>query len=57
MSPWDLIGWLIALPLVALSFLFTFAILYAIVKQASKQPKTDEPKRRHLRILDDNEPA
>lgn len=57
MSPWELIGWVIALPLVVFSLVITFALLYAAVKHVATSGKTEERKKRHLRIVEDNEPA
>jgi len=57
MSPWEVIGWVIALPLIAFSLLITVALLVGVVKHVTKKKETPETKGRHLRLLDDNEPA
>lgn len=55
MSPWEIIGWAIAVPLIVLSVLFVFAVSVAVVrvivnrgKRRQKKTATDEP---HLKAV------
>jgi hypothetical protein len=60
MSPWDVIGWAIAIPFAMFAMLFVGALLVAIVKTAGKKQETKEVKphpSRRLRIVEDDEPA
>ena len=52
MSPWEIIGWTIAIPMLLLTTLFVFALLTAVVKQIVKPRKTTANKPR-LRLVDD----
>jgi len=36
MSPWEIIGWTIALPMVVFAALFAFAVLVAVVRVIAK---------------------
>lgn len=51
MSPWELIGWAIAIPMILLTALFVFALLIAVVKQIVKPRKTTARKPK-LRLVD-----
>lgn len=51
MSPWELIGWAIAIPMILLTALFVFALLIAVVKQIVKPRKTTASKPK-LRLVD-----
>jgi hypothetical protein len=55
MSPWEVIGWTIAIPMVLTALLFVFALTGAIFKTLSKPRKSvsEHPARRHLRIVED----
>jgi hypothetical protein len=50
MSPWDLIGWLIAIPLVFMTVLFSFAMVIGLTRYGRKQAKG---KKSHLKLVDD----
>ena len=52
MSPWEVIGWAIAIPMILLTTLFVFALLGAVVKQIVKPRKTTATKPK-LRLVDD----
>ena len=52
MSPWELIGWAIAIPMILLTGLFVFALLVTAVKQIVKPRKTTATKPK-LRLVDD----
>jgi hypothetical protein len=56
MSPWELIGWTIAIPMALVTFVFVFALIGAIFKALSKPPKSvkEHPARRHLRLVEDD---
>jgi len=56
MSPWEVIGWTIAIPMVALTGLFVYALLVAAVKQIVKrgQKQTANKPKRHLRLVDED---
>jgi hypothetical protein len=56
MSPWEVIGWTIAIPMVLTALLFVFALTGAIFKTLSKPPKSvsEHPSHRHLRIVEDD---
>jgi len=53
-SPWEIIGWAIAVPLVSLSALFVFAVSVAAVRVTVKAPRRRQTvaKDRHLRAVD-----
>lgn len=53
MSPWEIIGWAIALPIAAMSLLFLGALLTALVKYPSKRASKPEPGK--LRLVEDND--
>lgn len=58
MSPWDVIGWAIAIPFVLFSFLLAFAFVVAMVRHATKkEERKPEPRERRLRIVEDDDPA
>ena len=57
MSPWDVIGWAIAIPFVLLTLLFVGAFLVALVKTAGKKEDPKPHPSRRLRIVEDDEPA
>jgi hypothetical protein len=54
MSPWEIIGWTIAIPMVLFTGLVVFASVVAVVKQIAKpqKPTANKPKR-HLRLVED----
>lgn len=52
MSPWEVIGWTIAIPMVALTGLFAYAFLVAVVKQIVKPRSKTATKERHLKVVD-----
>jgi hypothetical protein len=55
MSPWEIIGWVIAIPFVLMAALFTFALLVGIVKYATRTQTKPEPKQgRHLKLVEDD---
>jgi hypothetical protein len=56
MSPWEVIGWTIAIPMLLVTLLFVFALIGAIFKTLSKPRKSvsEHPARRHLRIVEDD---
>lgn len=56
MSPWEVIGWTIAIPMVLIAFLFVFAMIGAIFKVLSRPPKQSQnhPAKRHLRLVEDD---
>lgn len=55
MSPWEVIGWTIAVPMVLITALFVFAMIGAIFKVLSRPPKSaqNHPAKRHLRLVED----
>ena len=55
MSPWEVIGWAIAVPMVLMTALFVFALIAATFKALSKPPEnvTDHPTKRRLRLVED----
>ncbi len=56
MSPWEVIGWTIAIPMVLMAALFAFAIIFAAIKSVLKprNPSGDHPAgKRHLRLVED----
>ncbi len=57
MSPWDVIGWAIAIPFAFLTFLFLLAFVVGVFRWATKKEKKPEPTERRLRIVEDDEPA
>ena len=56
MSPWEIIGWTIAVPMVVMAGLFVFAIVVATFKAMLKPRKRPEhhPAGRHLRLVEDD---
>jgi len=56
MSPWEVIGWTIAIPMVLLTAVFVFALIGATWKALTKPPKKSEnhPAKRHLRLVEDD---
>jgi len=57
MSPWEVIGWTIAVPMVFFSGLFVMAVFVSIVQKvrSRKLGKTPQhPAGRHLRIVEDD---
>lgn len=55
MSPWDIIGWAIALPIAAMALLFLGALVVGLGKYAVKKASKPEPAK--LRLVEDDEPA
>jgi hypothetical protein len=56
MSPWEVIGWTIAIPMVLTVALFVLAIIIATVKSILKprKPSENHPAgKRHLRLVED----
>lgn len=55
MSPWEVIGWTIAIPMVLVTVLFVVALIVATFKTLAKKStsKTEHPSGRHLRIVED----
>lgn len=55
MSPWEIIGWTIAIPMVLFTGLVVFALMVAVVKQIAKagQKQTASKPKRHLRLVED----
>jgi hypothetical protein len=55
MSPWEVIGWTIAIPMVLMTALFVFALIGATFKALTKPRKPSEkhPAGRHLRLVED----
>jgi hypothetical protein len=55
-SPWELIGWAIAVPLITLSVLFVYAVSVAVVRaivtRGKRQPSETVSKGRHLKAVD-----
>ena len=53
MSPWDLIGWAIAVPLIIFSVVFVLAVSVAVVRvtvnRGKRQQSETVSKTRHLR--------
>jgi len=56
MSPWEVIGWTIAIPMVLITALFVGALIVATFKALTKPPKKSEkhPAGRHLRLVEDD---
>ena len=57
MSPWELIGWAIAIPMVFFSSLFVVAVVMSIVQKVRKRKlgkPQQHPAGRHLRIVEDD---
>jgi len=56
MSPWEVIGWTIAVPMVLFTALFVFALIGATFRALSKPPKnvTDHPAKKRLRLVEDD---
>ena len=56
MSPWEIIGWTIAVPMVVMAGLFVFAIAVALLKAlfAPKKRSENHPAGRHLRLVEDD---
>ena len=57
MSPWELIGWAIAVPMVFFSSLFVFAVVMSIVQVTRKRKlgkPAQHPAGRHLRLVEDD---
>ena len=56
MNPWDLIGWAIAVPLIAFSALLVYAVSVAVVRAIASRMKQHQSatvtKDRHLRAVD-----
>lgn len=56
MSPWEIIGWAIAVPLMTLSVLFVYAVsvaaVRAIVIRGKRQQSATVTKRQHLKAVD-----
>ena len=55
MSPWEVIGWAIAVPMVLFTALFVFALIGSMFRVFSKPPEnvTDHPTKRRLRLVED----
>jgi len=56
MSPWEVIGWTIAIPMVMVAGLFVVAIVFATLKALfkPKPPSEKHPAGRHLRLVEDD---
>jgi hypothetical protein len=56
MSPWEVIGWTIAIPMVLITALFVFALIGATFKALLKRrkPSGKHPAGRHLRLVEDD---
>ena len=57
MSPWELIGWAIAIPMVFFSGLFVVAVITSIVQKLRRGKlgkPTQHPAGRHLRLVEDD---
>jgi hypothetical protein len=57
MSPWEVIGWTIAIPMVLLTTVFVLALIGATWKALTKPPKKPENHpagKRHLRLVDED---
>jgi hypothetical protein len=56
MSPWEVIGWTIAIPMVLMAALFAFAIVVATLKALTKPRKKSDnhPSGRHLRLVEED---
>ena len=56
MSPWDLIGWAIAVPLIIFSVVFVLAVSVAVVRVIATRGKRRQSetvsKGRHLKVVD-----
>jgi hypothetical protein len=56
-SPWELIGWVIAIPMLMFAGLFMMAIFFASLKAIFKpryEDKKSHPAKRHLRLVEDD---
>ena len=56
MSPWEVIGWTIAIPMALMTVLFVGALIVATFKALTKPPKKSEKHpagKRHLRLVED----
>jgi len=56
MSPWEVIGWTIAIPMVLFTVLFVGALIVAILRALSKprkKPENHPAGKRHLRLVED----
>jgi hypothetical protein len=54
MSPWEIIGWTIAIPMVIFAALFAFAVLVAVVRViANGEHKSPQAKVTPLRKVDE----
>jgi hypothetical protein len=56
MSPWEVIGWTIAIPMVLMTVVFVFALIGATFKALTKprKPSNNHPSKRHLRLVEDD---
>jgi hypothetical protein len=57
MSPWEVIGWTIAIPMALMTVLFVGALIVATFKALTKPPKKSENHpagKRHLRLVEDD---
>jgi hypothetical protein len=57
MSPWEVIGWTIAIPMVLMTVVFVFALIGATFKALSRPPKSVQKHpagKRHLRLVDED---
>jgi hypothetical protein len=57
MSPWEVIGWAIAIPMAMVTGLFVFAVVVATFKtltQPRKKPENHPAGKRHLRLVEDD---
>jgi len=56
MSPWDIIGWAIAIPFAMLALLFVGAFVVAVFRHNAKQAKVEKSENpsRHLKLVEDD---
>jgi hypothetical protein len=56
-SPWEVIGWAIAIPMAMVTGLFVWAVIVATFKSLTKprkKPENHPAGKRHLRLVEDD---
>jgi uncharacterized membrane protein YfcA len=56
MSPWEIIGWTIAIPMALMAGLFVVAVVFSVLRTIFKprKPSPKHPAGRHLRLVEDD---
>lgn len=52
MSAWEIIGWLIAVPLGLMSLLFVYAVSVAVVRVTVNRTRSKTTAKPHLKVVD-----